>query len=593
MGVRRPRDGVFWLLALVGVSSARADVIVNIAGIDGELRQNVQVFLSLERYKTRNDLDETMFDRLLERAEQEVTSALRPFGYYEPKVDVSVGKASGNERRVTVRVLPGKPVLMTAVNIKVTGEGAQLPAFQRISNSNQLRTGQRLSHVGYDNIKRDLLRTASTLGFLDARLLKSELRVDARNYSASADLELDTGTRYRFGSTSIRQSAIEERLLRRYLRYREDEPYDGTELLRTQFALDDSQYFSNVEVATLPPDRENHIVPVSITAETNRRNRYSYGAGFGTDTGARGTATWDKRLVNRRGHRLRVEGKAAQQNQSLKALYLIPIGDPAVEKLTFEVGARKEEVADLDLRTLEFQPSVTHVRGRWQRVMSLSFNRTTTITPGVAPLPDTRTIDTLAIPSISYSAVPLGYLGEGLYTRATYLELRGSSTAFGSPANYLQIRAEAERVFDLAPQWHLLVRGQLGASLIPDSQDLPGTERFFAGGDRSVRGFAYNDLSPIVNGVKVGGKHFVAGTVEIVRDLPRNLGIAAFADAGNAFNDFSSTVAVSVGVGFRWRLPVLTLGVDIAQAVSLPQNGAATAPTLPGPRLHLNFSPKL
>jgi translocation and assembly module TamA len=100
-------------------------------------------------------------------------------------------------------------------------------------------------------------------------------------------------------------------------------------------------------------------------------------------------------------------------------------------------------------------------------------------------------------------------------------------------------------------------------------------------------------LSPIVNGVKVGGKHFVSGTVEFVRDLPRNLGVAAFADAGNAFNDFSSSVAVSVGVGFRWRLPVLTLGIDIAQAISMPQNGAATAQTLPGPRLHLNFSPKL
>jgi translocation and assembly module TamA len=593
MSFHWPRGVGFWLLALAAAPCARAGTTVSISGVDGELRQNVQVFLSLERYKDRNDLDATMFDRLVERAEQEVASALRPFGYYEPKVDISVSNTGGNDRRVTLRVQPGKPVLMTAVAIKVTGEGAQLPAFQRITNSNQLRTGQRLSHGGYDTIKRDLLRTASTLGFLDARLLKAELRVDPRNYSATADLELDTGTRYRFGSTTISQSAIEERLLRRYLRYREDEPYDGTELLRTQFALDDSLYFSNVEVATLPPDRDNHIIPVSITAETNRRNRYSYGAGFGTDTGARGTATWDKRLVNRRGHRMRVEGKAAQQNQSLEARYLIPIGDPAVEKMTFEFGARNEERADLDLRTLEFQPSVTHLRGRWQRVMSLSFNRTTTITPALAPLPATRTTDTLAIPSISYSAVPLGYLGEGLYTRGTYFELRGSTTAFGSPANYLQIRAEAERVFDLAPQWHLLVRGQLGASLIPDSQDLPGTERFFAGGDRSVRGFGYNDLSPIVNGVKVGGKHFVSGTVEFVRDLPRNLGVAAFADAGNAFNAFNSSVAVSVGVGFRWRLPVLTLGIDIAQAISMPQNGATTMQTLPGPRLHLNFSPKL
>jgi outer membrane translocation and assembly module TamA len=204
MSLHWPRGVGFWLLALVAAPCARAAITVNIAGIDGELRQNVQVFLSLERYKARNDLDETTFDRLVERADQEVASALRPFGYYEPKVDVSVSKTGGNDRRVTVRVQPGKPVLMTQVTIKVTGEGAQLPAFQRITSSDRLRTGQRLSHGGYDTIKRELLRSASTLGFLEARLLKAELRVDPRNYSATADLELDTGTRYRFGSTTAR-----------------------------------------------------------------------------------------------------------------------------------------------------------------------------------------------------------------------------------------------------------------------------------------------------------------------------------------------------------------------------------------------------
>ncbi len=593
MSLRSPRDIGIGLLALVAMPCAQAELTVSIVGVENELRQNVQVFLSLERYKTRDDLDAAMFERLIERAEQEVGGALRPFGYYEPTVDVTVSNTSANNRRVIIRVEPGRPILMSDVAVKVLGEGATLSEFQKIESTNLLRPGQRLNHAAYDSIKRNLLRTASTLGFLDAKLLKSELRVDPRNYLAVAQLELETGTRYKFGSTSIKQTAIDESLLRRFLRYQEQEPYDGTELLRTQFALDDSQYFANVEVATLPPDRDNHSVPVSITAESNRRNRYSYGAGFGTDTGARATATWDKRLVNRRGHRMRVEGKAAQRNQSLEARYLIPIGDPAVEKLTFEAGGRNEERADLDLRTLEIQPSVTHLRGRWQRVTSLSFNRTTTITPGVAPLQGTRIIDTLAIPSISYSAVPQGYLGEGLYNRATYFELRGSSTAFGSPANYLQARAEAERVYDLAPQWHLLLRGQLGTSLIEGSEDLPGNERFFAGGDRSVRGFAYNDLSPVVNGVKVGGKHFIAGTVEIERDLPRNLGVAAFVDAGNSFNRFSGSVAVSVGVGFRWRLPVLTLGIDVAQAISQPQEGVSVRQTLPGPRLHLNFSPKL
>jgi translocation and assembly module TamA len=89
----------------------------------------------------------------------------------------------------------------------------------------------------------------------------------------------------------------------------------------------------------------------------------------------------------------------------------------------------------------------------------------------------------------------------------------------------------------------------------------------------------------VAGSAKVGGKDVITGTVEVIRDLPRNFGIATFFDYGNAFDRFGGTpLEYSVGVGFRVRLPVVTLGVDIAQPIS--RAGA-------GPRLHINFSPKL
>jgi translocation and assembly module TamA len=160
------------------------------------------------------------------------------------------------------------------------------------------------------------------------------------------------------------------------------------------------------------------------------------------------------------------------------------------------------------------------------------------------------------------------------------------------------------RVFNFRPKWHLLLRDEIGATVVSRFSQLPVLERFFAGGDNSVRGFAYNSLSPtedvcdkngrnpdgsckgaVIGAVKVGGKDVITGTVEVIRDLPRNFGVAAFFDYGNAFNRFGGTpLEYAVGVGFRVRLPVLTLGVDIAEPISRP--GAS-------PRLHINFSPKL
>jgi outer membrane protein assembly factor BamA len=58
---------------------------------------------------------------------------------------------------------------------------------------------------------------------------------------------------------------------------------------------------------------------------------------------------------------------------------------------------------------------------------------------------------------------------------------------------------------------------------------------------------------------------------------------------GNAFDSFGDPLMYSVGLGVRFRLPVVSVGLDVAQALTTP----AGETERPGPRLHLNFSPKL
>jgi translocation and assembly module TamA len=54
-------------------------------------------------------------------------------------------------------------------------------------------------------------------------------------------------------------------------------------------------------------------------------------------------------------------------------------------------------------------------------------------------------------------------------------------------------------------------------------------------------------------------------------------------DAGNAFNKFGDPLEYSVGIGVRYRLPFLSIGLDVAQSISEPDHG---------PRLHINFTPE-
>lgn len=582
-------------VCLLACPRAPADVDIEIRGVDDELRRNVLAYLSFERYRDSDDLSVDTLERLHNRIEREVRSALRPFGYYEPSVRSDIDGQGNGDWVVTIDIDPGRPIILERVEVRVLGPGATDPLFRRITSNLPLKEGTRLNHGLYEQVKGDLQRTASTYGYLDARLTRNELRVDPRNFTATVALEMQTGARYRFGTTTIEQNSIDESLVRRYVRYEEGAPFDMTELLRTQFALDDSQYFSTVEVLPGDPDRNALVVPVSIRAEPNRRHRYSFGAGYGTDTEIRGTATWEDRRINRRGHRFNTALEAAADAWSLVSRYSIPIGDPALEKLAFDFTLERRELADIDTENIAFEPSITQVRGRWQSVLFV------TATRALTEVGDERSVDRLLIPGISIATVPQGYLGEPLFARGLYAELRGSHGIFGSDSDFLQARVQAERAFKIAERWHLLLRGEIGASLVAQFSQLPGSVRFFAGGDRSVRGFGYNELSPteevclraedagpedecVPQTIRVGGKHLLTGTVELIRELPRSLGVAAFFDFGNAFDRFGDPLEYSVGLGMRWRLPVVTLGIDIAQPLSEPGMG---------PRLHINFSPKL
>jgi translocation and assembly module TamA len=598
--VQRRRPSAAWLLLAawtVWVAPARADIRIDIDGVDGDLRRNVVALLSLERYKDHDRLEPAAVQRLYNRIDDEVRAALRPYGYYDPQISSSI-EPPDKERHwhVGISIDPGPPVLVEAVNVAVLGPGASDPVFTRITAAVTIHSGQRLSHAAYEQLKSSLERAAATYGYLDARMLRNELQVDRGTHLANIYLQLDTGARYAFGATTIEQSAVKESIVRRFLRYREGDPYNALELLRTQFALDDSQYYSTVEVDAGERDREHHTVPITIHA-SNSRVRWSLGAGYGTDTGARGTASWTVPRVNSFGHRFRVQMQLSQIQQTFDARYDMPFGDPALEKFSLEfVGQESQLGNDVTTNEIAAGPSVTQILGSWQRVFTVNAVRTVTDDPIIG-----RQVDNLLVPSIVFASVPEGYLGEALFSRGLYAQLLGSDTALGARENFLRLDLQAERVVDLSRLWHLLLRSEVGASTINNVEDLPGQYRFFAGGDRSVRGFAFDDLSPVtvfqptphtvpptLIAVKPGGRDLLTGTVELERDLPRNFGVAVFVDGGNAVDHFRDPLAYSVGVGFRVRLPVVTVGIDVAQALRAPGfNG------LPGPRLHLNISPKL
>ncbi len=590
------------LSALLPPLTTFAEIRLEVTAAEGKLpsaaKANVLAWLSLSRYRQRNDLDAALMLRLQERAAREARAALRPFGFYSATAVASVQVmpgSNGKHWQARVRVVPGKRVLWAESTLQVTGDGSNEPWFRAALAAHPLRAGLPLEHAAYDALKGDLERTAANYGYLDAQFTQAELQVDPATGTARAILRLETGQRYRFGATTLpTDSPLDSALLRRFIRWTEGAPFDASLLLGTQFALDDSLYFSTVEVLPGERDRPTLSVPIVVQLAPGKRQRYAAAVGYATDTRGRAKLTWDNRRVNRHGHRARAVVQWANIGRVLEGTYALPVGDPAYEELAFLAGVSDQVLADTDTRTTRLKSTLTRARGNWQQAWGLSAERTSTRSG------DLRTSDTLVVPSVTLSSAPRGLAraamggrsdtngsvteltGEGFQAR-----LDGSATAFGSRSTFLRLYLRDEHRQALGENWRWTWRGELGSTLVRNFDSLPASYRYFAGGDRSVRGFALNELGPRdAAGLRTGAKHLLVTSLELERKLPRQLAVAVFVDAGDAFNNLQGGVATSVGIGLRYRLPMLNLGLDLAQAVHAPGNG-----TLPGPRIHLNLSP--
>ncbi|HEX2492256.1 MAG TPA: BamA/TamA family outer membrane protein, partial [Steroidobacter sp.] len=126
---------------------------------------------------------------------------------------------------------------------------------------------------------------------------------------------------------------------------------------------------------------------------------------------------------------------------------------------------------------------------------------------------------------------------------------------------------EAKWLKQVGRRGRVILRTALGAMAVDDFDALPPELRFFAGGDRSIRGFDYEQIGEKnAQGGVIGGEYLTVGSVEYEHYFLEKWGLAAFVDAGDAFiSGFEWNVGA--GLGLRWKSPIGLVRLDFAQPV--------------------------
>ena len=122
--------------------------------------------------------------------------------------------------------------------------------------------------------------------------------------------------------------------------------------------------------------------------------------------------------------------------------------------------------------------------------------------------------------------------------------------------------------------------------VVDDFDELPPELRFFAGGDRSIRGFDYQQLGTTNDAGKViGGTYLATGSGEFEHYFLPKWGAAVFVDGGDAFRTGEFDLNIGAGIGARWRSPVGVVRLDIGKPISSDLGDAL--------RFHISIGPDL
>ncbi len=587
-------------LAAAGSAEA-AHLTVQLDGVEGPLRDAALAGIEVNQYATR-DVTAAQAHRLYERAADQIRSALEPYGYYHAEVTGElkdgVSDKTGADYIAVLHVAAGEPVRVAALEIKLDGDAdGQIPVQKAMAGFVPAK-GQPLDHALYEKSKATVQAALFGSGYLEAELVTRRVEVSRSANTADIHLEWKVGPRFRLGETVFEGGQFPDAFLDRYVPWSEGDFYTQDKVLELQQRLIDADYFA---VAQVQPDIEHAhdgTVPIKVMLAPAKRTIYTGGLFIGTDTGfgVRGGVT--RRWLNSRGHKGKVEAIIAERLKTINATYQIPLAGQNNHSLNFGFSYRDENTDTSQSNTWGLAATDSAIWNGWTRSYGMKF-----IT-GDFEVANIQGSTTLLYPEASLSRKRAD---DPVFVRKGYsLTFAARAGAFVGSTDFAQITADGKWIRGIGENSRFIARGSLGATTVSDFDKLPPELRFFAGGDRSIRGYAYETIGPPLpdelvpealarcaadknrdcQTLVIGGKYLIVGSAEYEYYFKPNWGIATFVDTGDAFSSFNDyRQKIGIGIGARWRSPVGLIRVDFGFPVHDDQNS--------GVELHLVIGPDL
>lgn len=417
-----------------------------------------------------------------------------------------------------------------------------------------------------------------------AEISKRDVVADHASNTVDVTIGIKAGPVAPLGAVSVSGTkAVDPAFVAKYSRLNAGQPYKPEDLRKASDRLRKLGVFSSV---TINPDTKldaNGALPITIKLSEGKFRYFGAGATYSTIDGAGVQGYWGHRNLFGQAESLRLEGSVSGFGKSTdtskldystgiiftKPGYLLPSGtlDASIKAATLSTDSYD---ADTITGRLGYSYDLTD-KDTVSAATSLQYasvddafgrNRYLTFSVPLDYVRDTR--DDKLNPTEGYRAT--------LSAAPSYEFRNGTifSNAEGSISGY----------YGLGMEDNVVLAGKLAAGTLfstGDLQDIPATRRFFSGGGGSVRGYAYQGISPRNDEDKAtGGLSYVTASLEARVRITDEIGLVPFIDAGTVSSghvpDFSDFKA-GAGLGLRYATPFGPIRLDVALPLNPYPNG--------------------
>ncbi len=418
-------------------------------------------------------------------------------------------------------------------------------------------------------------------GHAKAFVSREDVVADHAARQIQADIAVAPGPKLRFGRLEITgEERMRERRIRKIAGLPEGETFSETELRRAETRLRRTGIFASVALVEDDQVTSPDLLGITATVVEQKPRRYSFGAEIASLDGVSLSASWLHRNLLGGGERLGVSADITNIGSGESGIdYGLEVTLDRPATLTPDttaglvLGYSHQDEIDYSLDAVTFGLKFNHI---FSETLTARVGLTYDYLDGSDPGGD-FTFRNLSLPlGVTWDKRDVA----NDPTKGFYLDAEAKPFAgFGTTGSGLRATMDGRAYRSLGEPGRFVAaaRVQAGAVLGSGLLETPRDELFFSGGGGTVRGQPYRSLGiNVTRGFGpeflIGGKYFLAGSLELRAKVSDRIGVVGFVDWGSiGLDGFTGGLGDShagAGLGLRYDTGLGPIRFDVATPVS-------------------------